>query len=179
MILLHLMNNTFADKLQLEELNPGRPLLPRDSPESRATARYWADHINRHVIPAFYATLQAQDSQKQIDSATELHTHLQPLISASHPDGPFFAGATMSWVDIFFAPWMVRLSKVLKVYRNWPDPEPGTRWAAWMKAVLGEESVKMTTSTDELYVESYERYAANRPHTSLLADAVNAGMGLP
>lgn len=68
---------------------------------------------------------------------------------------------------------------MLKAYRNWPDPQPGTRWAVWMDAVLREDSVRATTSMDELYVESYERYAANRPNTSQIADAVNAGMGLP
>jgi len=74
---------------------------------------------------------------------------------------------------------MVRLTKVLKIYRNWPDPIPGTRWAIWMDAVQENEFVRATTSNDDLYVESYERYAQNRPNTSLLADAVNAGMGLP
>lgn len=74
---------------------------------------------------------------------------------------------------------MIRLTKVLKVYRNWPDPVPGTRWAVWMDAISRDDNVKGTTSNDDLYVESYERYAANRPNTSQLADAVNAGMGLP
>jgi glutathione S-transferase len=46
-------------------------------------------------------------------------------------------------------------------------------------AIDNERSVKMTTSTDELYLDSYERYAENRPGTSQLADAVNSGRGLP
>ena len=43
----------------------------------------------------------------------------------------------------------------------------------------GAEAVKKTTSDDELYLDSYERYAENRPNTSQVRDAVNSGRGLP
>jgi len=107
-------------------------------------------------------------------------------------------------VDIQFAPWMIRLKRVLKPYRGWPDPEPGSRWKAWVDAVEGHEAVRATTSGDELYLDSYERYAGefifakiywgerisgdmfadeinaeNRPNTSQLANAINSGKGLP
>jgi hypothetical protein len=48
-----------------------------------------------------------------------------------------------------------------------------------MEAIENNEAVQATTSTDELYTDSYERYAQNRPGTSELADAVNGGYGLP
>lgn len=44
-------------------------------------------------------------------------------------------------------------------YRGWPDAEPGSRWDKWIRAAVEAESVKRTTSTDELYLDSYERYA--------------------
>lgn len=93
--------------------------------------------------------------------------------------GPYFLGPQISYVDVQFAPWMVRFSKVLKPYRGWQDPAPGTRWASWIEAIENNEHVKNTTSLDELYIDSYERYAQNRPNTSQLADAVNGGYGLP
>ena len=65
----------------------------------------------------------------------------------------------MTFVDVQFAPWMLRLSRVLKPYRNWPDPEPGSRWARWVDAIEGDVDVRATTSSDELYLDSYERYA--------------------
>jgi len=74
---------------------------------------------------------------------------------------------------------MVRMSRVLKPYRSWPDAEPRSRWAKWLDAVEGNEAVKATMSEDVLYLESYERYAENRPGTSELARAVNEGRGLP
>lgn len=57
---------------------------------------------------------------------------------------------------------MLRLSRVLKPYRGWPDPEAGSRWSIWIAAVENHETVKATTSTDDLYLDSYERYAGKR-----------------
>ncbi len=51
------------------------------------------------------------------------------------------------------------MGRVLKPYRGWPDPEAGSRWASWMEAVEGDECVRATTSGEELYLDSYERYA--------------------
>lgn len=86
---------------------------------------------------------------------------------------------------------------MLKPYRGWPDAEPGSRFGKWVKAIEDNEFVKATTSTDDLYLDSYERYAGklfphcdevggfahlvveNRPGTSQVADAVNSGKGLP
>lgn len=68
---------------------------------------------------------------------------------------------------------------MLGPYRGWPEPEQGSRWGKWVEAIEGDEAVKKTTSEDRLYVESYERYAENRPNTSQLANAVNSGRGLP
>lgn len=65
----------------------------------------------------------------------------------------------MSFVDVQMAPWVIRLAKVLKPYRGWPDEDPESRWGKWVKAIEEHEAVKATTSTDELYLDSYERYA--------------------
>jgi len=100
-------------------------------------------------------------------------------VNASHVHGPFFLGPSISFVDIQIAPWILRLSRVLTPYRGWPEPEIGSRWAAWVKAIEDNEYVKATTSEDKLYRDSYERYAENRPNTSQLANAINSGKGLP
>lgn len=51
------------------------------------------------------------------------------------------------------------MRRVLKPYRAWPDPVPGSRLASWLEALEGNEAVKATMSGDELYLDSYERYA--------------------
>lgn len=115
--------------------------------------------INRHVVPNFYRVLQEQDQQKQISHAQELQARLNQLVTAAHGQGPFFLGPNLSFVDVEVAPWIIRLSRVLKPYRGWPDPEASTRWAAWVNAIETNQHVKATTSTDQLYMDSYERYA--------------------
>lgn len=162
----------------LEDLNRGEPLLPKD-PKLRAHSRLWSDHINRHIIPAFYRYLQAQEADDQVKFATELREHISKLVDVADPSGPFFLGKDLTFVDVQFAPWIVRMSKVLKPYRGWPDPEPGSRWEKWVHAIENNEAVKKTTSGDELYLDSYERYAENRPNTSAVREAINSGRGLP
>jgi len=163
----------------LEDLGEGRPLLPKDS-KQRAHSRLWSDHINRHIIPLFYRYLQAQDPNDQSKYAKELTEQIAKLVSAADPEGPFFlAGDHMSFVDVQMAPWVIRLQKVLKPYRGWPDPEPGSRWEKWVHAIENAEPVKNTTSTDELYLDSYERYAENRPNTSQVREAINSGNSMP
>lgn len=135
--------------------------------------------INRHVIPVFYRYLQEQDSSKHAEHATEFKDQISKLVSAADEKGPFFLGSHFSFVDIQIAPWVVRLKRVLTPYRGWPEADPESRWGKWVKAIEENEYVKATTSTDELYVDSYARYAENRPNTSQVANAVNSGRGLP
>ena len=110
-------------------------------------------------MPTFYRVLQEQDEEKQIAYAQELRDAFTTLIDAADPHGPLFLGPDLSFVDVQVAPWILRLRRVLKPYRGWPDPEQGTRWAAWVDALESNEHVKATTSGDELYLDSYERYA--------------------
>lgn len=123
---------------------------------------------------------------------------MEKLLEVAHPKGPFFMGPQMSLVDVQAAPWVIRLRRVLKPYRGWPDAEEGSRLAIWVNAIENNQHVQATTSTDELYHDSYERYAResrmpfffsmvlltlhvteNRPNTSQVANAINAGRGLP
>lgn len=101
----------------LEDLDSGRALLPADA-QSRARARLWSDHINRHVIPAFYKYLQAQEADNQVKFAGELKGHISTLVDAADERGPFFFGEEIGFVDVQLAPWLIRLEKVLKPYRG-------------------------------------------------------------
>lgn len=115
--------------------------------------------INRNIVPNFYRVLQEQDPEKQVENAKELQSAFDKLLAAAHPDGPFFMGSQMSFVDVQAAPWVIRIRRVLTPYRGWPDAEAGTRWASWVDAIDANEHVRATTSSDELYLDSYARYA--------------------
>jgi glutathione S-transferase len=141
----------------------GQPVVPLfppiSNPQLRAHCRLWNDHINRHITPGFYRYLQAQDMSKQMEHGEELKTEISRLVDAADPEGPFFLGPELSIVDVQFAPWMLRLSRVLAHYRGWPPPEEGSRWEAWLHAIESHDAIRRTTSDDELYLDSYERYA--------------------
>lgn len=115
--------------------------------------------MNRHLVPGFYRVLQEQDQQGQIEKAQDLRASMEQLLEVAHPKGPFFMGPQMSLVDVQAAPWILRLRRVLKPYRGWPDAEQGSRLAAWVDAIESDPHIQATTSTDELYLDSYERYA--------------------
>lgn len=134
----------------------------------------------------------------QSKHAAELQEEIEKLVNASHVHGPFFLGPSMSYVDIQLAPWIIRLSRVLKPYRGWTEPAMGSRLGRWIQAIEDNEHVVATTSSDELYLESYQRYSGesavnsktmvllneltsieNRPNTSQLANAINSGRCLP
>jgi len=162
----------------MEDLDQSKRLLPSDI-KTRATCRLWSDHINRHIVPRYYSYLQEQDPEKQDKYADEFKTEIEKLIDVADSTGPFFLGQDISFVDVQIAPWVLRMKRVLKPYRGWPEPEPESRWAKWVEAIENNEFVKATTSSDDLYLDSYERYAENRPNTSQVANAVNEGRGLP
>lgn len=49
----------------------GKPHLLPDDLYARSVARFQADHVNRHIIPAFYRYLQAQEAEKQAAGCKE------------------------------------------------------------------------------------------------------------
>lgn len=136
--------------------------------------------------------------EKQAKNAEELKEDIARLVNASHVHGPFFLGPSLSYVDIHLAPWVIRLSRVLKPYRGWAEPEVGSRWGRWVQAIEQNEHVIATTSSPELYLDSYIKYigkltrpglnksslltelnSERRTNTSLVANAILTGRPLP
>lgn len=148
------------------------------SPQEKADQRLWAHFVNGNLVPSFYRFLQAQEEDQQIAHGQELQEHCNTLVSAMDSSGPFFRGSQIGFVDVAVAPWIVRIEKVLKPYRGWMPPIEG-RWGKFYSAILSHDAVRSTTSSDELYLDSYKRYAENRPNTSQVANAINAGRQLP
>ncbi|KAK6495391.1 hypothetical protein TWF481_003414 [Arthrobotrys musiformis] len=155
-----------------------KKLLPQD-PKEKAHSRLWADHISRNIVPTFYRYLQAQEAEKQAEYGKEFEKQVNTLLEAADPKGPFFTGTKLSFVDVMVAPWILRCPRVLQPYRGWQPPAEDSRFGRFIAALEGDDSVKATTSDDELYLDSYERYAENRPNTSQVAKAINEGRGLP
>ena len=156
----------------------GKNAEVKEVARKRADQKRWAHYVNNNIVPGFYRLLQAQKEEDQVQHGQELLDHVVTLTKAMDETGPFFAGAKMGYVDAMVAPWVVRFEKVLKPYRGW-SPERSGRWGRFVNAVMDNEAVKNTTSDDQLYLDSYKRYAENRPNTSQVANAINAGRSLP
>ncbi|KAI0088811.1 glutathione S-transferase C-terminal-like protein [Irpex rosettiformis] len=165
----------------------GKSLLPPTSDlYGRALVRLQADHVNRNLVPAFYKYLQAQDIDKQIEGVKEFLSSIEGLVQlferaekeSDSKVGLWHAGNSLSLADVVAGPWLFRATNVLKHYRGFTLPE-GDKFRVYLDRLVNYPAFKRTCSTEELYLESYERYAYNRPNTSQVANAINLGRALP
>ncbi|KAF7352400.1 Glutathione transferase [Mycena venus] len=175
-------------------------LLPID-PYARALVRLQCDHISRSLVPAFYRFLQAQEESAQIEGGKDFHAALEALVvlferaeseivqsggaagvgeqkALAAGLGLWVEGGDLSLADAMVGPWIFRASNVLKHYRAFELPT-GDKFGAWIARLFAHPAFKATCSTEELYLDSYERYAQNRPNTSQVANAINSGKPLP
>ncbi|KAF7332358.1 RNA polymerase I-specific transcription initiation factor RRN3 [Mycena kentingensis (nom. inval.)] len=174
-------------------------LLPRD-PYARALVRLQCDHINRAVVPAFYRFLQAQEESTQLEGAKEFRVAIDTLVAmlertevdiiGAGSSGPaemralhvglglWHEGGELNMTDVMVGPWIFRATNVLKHYRGFEFPA-SMKFQAWTGRLFAHPAFAATCSTEELYLDSYERYAQNRPNTSQVANAINAGKPLP
>jgi len=147
-----------------------------------ALVRLQADHINHTLVPAFYRYPQAQDVSAQIEGGKEFHASLVSLFERAENEGTAVGlwneGGELGWADVMAGLWLFRASNVLKHYRVF-EPPPGLKVKAWLDRLFDHLAFKGTCSTEELYLDSYERYAYNRPNTSQVANAINSGRRLP
>lgn len=85
-----------------------------------------------------------------------LTSAITSLVNASHATGPFFLGPTISYVDVAFAPWVLRLSRVLTRYRGYEFSSTlEQRWQSWVDAIESDERVRATTSEPSSYADVY------------------------
>ncbi|KAK2001763.1 glutathione S-transferase domain-containing protein [Colletotrichum falcatum] len=139
----------------LEEMDCSIPLFPSDA-KLRANCRQWIGHINSRLVPAFYRLLRNPDPAQQPQNIERLQEAIKDLVLAADEEGPFFLGSSLSLVDVHFAPFAVRLSRILQPRCGWTAPTPGLRWARWLDALESNVHVKATTSGRDVYVETIE-----------------------
>ncbi|KIK64605.1 hypothetical protein GYMLUDRAFT_258700 [Collybiopsis luxurians FD-317 M1] len=188
----------------LAETTKGKSLLPPlTNPYARALVRLQCDHISRSIVPAFYRYLLAQDQEIQISCGKEYYESIVTLMAlfermekevvqcqVAGVDGEGKRNALAVglglWIDenedigladVMVGPWLFR-SNVLKHYRGFELP-PSQKLNNWLHKLFNHPDFKRTCSTDELYFDSYERYAFNRAHASKLAKALNSGREMP
>jgi glutathione S-transferase len=134
-------------------------------PDSRAFVRLQADHINRTLIPAFYASLMAQDPETLSKRMQAFTTAIEGFISLFERAekeqatktvlGLWAENGEIGWADVMAVPWLHRADVVLRYYKGFEFPSD-QRWAAYLHRLLNHPAVKKTTSDHHLYVDSYE-----------------------
>ncbi|PWN19392.1 hypothetical protein BCV69DRAFT_251133 [Microstroma glucosiphilum] len=201
-VILEYLHERFVDSSQSS--SNGKSLLPSLSSASssssseqavyqRAQHRLVSHHLNAKLIPAFYRFLQAQEPEKQVQFGGEFvdeirwfQERLEEADKVSKAEGgggggDFFGGAKeIGWTDVMLAPWAFRATNVLHHFRSLSLSSPtlfppNSRYDRWTQAVFSHPAFLATTSTEDLYLDSYARYAENRPNTSQVAKAINEG----
>jgi len=163
----------------IDEAWPSEPrLLPRD-PYDRARARIWGDFVAKKLVPPHYQFLLKQSQEEQDDARNQLLTNILEFTQAMDPEGPFFLGKNLGYVDIMFAPWSYR-SYILKHYRDFevPNTEEYKRFHIWSKAVNNHPSIK-AVEQDKEKVLAFSRPYAEGNAKSELADAIRKNKVLP
>ncbi|KAJ6561544.1 hypothetical protein DFH09DRAFT_1247716 [Mycena vulgaris] len=166
-------------------------------PSARALVRLQCDHISRAIIPAFYRFLQAQEEEAQIECGKDFRAGLDGLIAMFEraereivqSGGAAGVGEQRALGAVWLENGDLNLTDVrqtvsilslftplLGLFRasNFP---PGS--TAYLDRLFNHPAFNATCSTEELYFDSYQRYAQNRPNTSQVANAINSGKPLP
>ncbi|KAI1121589.1 hypothetical protein F5Y10DRAFT_97912 [Nemania abortiva] len=149
----------------LEDYDRGVPLLPTD-PRLKANCRLWIDHINAKIVPEFFALMRTSDPSKQAEYIDRLQSDILALVQAADERGPYFLGSDLCLVDVHLVPFVLRMSRILRGFRNWHDLMLGTRWQQWSDALEQNPHVQATTSQDDLYIETVDLFLKPRPQYS-------------
>ncbi|KAI1872454.1 hypothetical protein JX265_005334 [Neoarthrinium moseri] len=145
----------------LEDHDQNVPLFPTD-PRLKANCRLWIDHINSKIVPSYFGLLRAVDLNQQAEWQRRLQNDILALVQAADERGPYFLGGDLCLVDIHFAPFVLRLSRILSELRGWLNPIQGTRWHQWVEALENNPHIQATTSSKELYAETFDLFLKGR-----------------
>ncbi|KAK3941874.1 hypothetical protein QBC46DRAFT_310712 [Diplogelasinospora grovesii] len=141
---------------QLEDIDSNVPPLHPTDPRLRANCRLWIDMINTKLVPSFYSLLKSTTPESQVEARDRLKKDLTALVQAADEAGPWFLGDQMCLVDIHFAPFALRLSRLLQQHRGWAPPAPESRLQKWIDAIEDNPHVRNTTSAHPLYNNTFE-----------------------
>ncbi|XP_024540582.1 glutathione S-transferase U19 isoform X2 [Selaginella moellendorffii] len=121
------------------------PLLPQDA-FLRAKHRFWTDFIDKKIFDSLARFMRSSDggaavNEEFIQNCMLLEGALAEL--GSEEDGPFFGGASMSFLDVMLAPYSVLIPGVEQVMGLKPaSPEQCPRLHKLFGAVAEHPSAK-------------------------------------
>ena len=139
----------------------------------------WGDFVSKKLIPPYYKFLMKQSPEEQSEGREQFLANLLEFTKAMDPEGPFFLGKELGYVDIMFAPWSYRIY-ILKHYRNFeiPQTDEYRRYHVWAEAVKNHPSVKPVQQEESRVLADGKPYAEGNAKSEL-ADAVRKGKTIP
>ena len=107
--------------------------------------------------------MEAQESGRKayIEALEKLISLFEDAQKQGLNFGLYGGKKSLSMAEVHVAPWIHRSRVVLSHYRNFEEPKG--KYKDWADVLLNHPAVLATTSDDELYIDSYARYAENRP----------------
>lgn len=181
-VILHNGKSIYESNVCIEYIDEAWPsgpkLLPKD-PYDRAKARMWGDFVAKKLVPPYYQFLLKQSQAEQEDARNQLLANLLEFTRAMDPEGPFFLGKELGYVDIMYAPWSYR-SYILKHYRDFevPQTEDYRRFHVWATAVNSHPSIKAVEQDKERVLAFSKPYAEGNAKSEL-ADAIRKKTTIP
>uniref|UniRef100_A0A914ULK2 Uncharacterized protein n=1 Tax=Plectus sambesii TaxID=2011161 RepID=A0A914ULK2_9BILA len=165
----------------LDDVYPDRPNLLPNEPFLRAQDRMWVDHTNKKIIPSYMQLLMGQTDEKRKEAAEKLLQEIQFIFdNASFAEGPFLSGDghKLGLIDIYLAPFGVRIKPVLGTHRHFEIPSNWSTFHKWVTAIKSHPSVQPTCASDEKLIEHTRKYAENTAQSEL-ATAIRTGTAIP
>ncbi|EDO48375.1 predicted protein [Nematostella vectensis] len=153
-------------------------ILPKD-PYKRAHGRMWGDFVSKKLVPHFYTMLLKQDKEDQEEAKTKYLEGLRTFTNEMDPEGPFFQGKHLGYVDIMWAPFAARMH-ILEHYRGFsvPQTDEFKRYHHWWDIIKRHSAVANTLQDEEKMLQVYQRYAFNTTR-SQVSEAIRKGTALP
>ncbi|KAK9834181.1 hypothetical protein WJX81_006244 [Elliptochloris bilobata] len=144
-------------------------LLPAD-PAERAKVLLFTEIFSTKVLPSMWALLRASAPDKLAEAQAAMTAGLEVLdaflrVHGSDAGGAYFLGGRYSFAELSTSPFVRRMLVVLPHYRGYDAMAVAgvrklTRLKAWLEASLARPSLKHTTPSDEVVIQSFKKFVA-------------------
>ena len=139
----------------------------------------WGDFVSKKLIPPYYKFLVKQSPEEQSEGREQFLANLLEFTKAMDPEGPFFLGKELGYVDIIFAPWSYRIY-ILKHYRNFEIPwtDEYRRHHVWAEAVKNHPCVKPVQQEESRFWQMLSPVLKEMQNLSLQMQSVRERLSL-
>ncbi|KAI3443093.1 Ubiquitin thioesterase OTU1 [Psidium guajava] len=120
-----------------ETWGPESPLLPSD-PHERARARFWADYVDKKIIPAARTTWGSTGDAQE--AAKKEYIEGLKVLEGELGDKAYFGGDRFGYVDVSLIP-LYSWFYALETLANFSHEEECPKLVGWAKCCMQRESV--------------------------------------